>query len=196
MTVGTPVEHRPKDPPERNTTLVWIDSRQAYVVQWREERAVVEHLVSDVPGHHRSTGHARHDPGRYPSGGGIPTADAERQRLEHLARFIELVAGRLSGDDDLLLIGPGTVHGQLARHVAEVDRGRVPARTVRDEPAGMLTQRQMIARLRSEIGAEAPRRTRPPITGSRRRPVPHEPREREPSTLELEAEYLDQENPR
>jgi hypothetical protein len=141
------------------TTLVWIDSRTAYVVRWVDGRGLIERIASDVPPHHKTAAHVRHDPGCR-MGGGIPQPDLERQRLEHLARFVEQVAQRVPADDDLLLMGPGTVRGHLGRHLVESDRGRIHGRSIMSEPCGPLTERQLIARLRAEIGTE-PARGRP-----------------------------------
>ncbi len=51
-------------------------------------------MRSDVPAHHRATGHVRHDAAVRP-GGGAPKAAGEPHRLEHLAQFVDDVANRL-----------------------------------------------------------------------------------------------------
>jgi len=143
----------------RSNTIVWIDAREAIVVTWHDTEARLERVVSDVPAHHRGTHHVRHDPAmRQGGGGGAPLTTGEPNRLEHLAQFIDEVAARLPDDDDLLIVGPGTVHERLEREVGERDRRHGRQRRVTSEAAPPLTDRQLIARLRHLAGADAPRR--------------------------------------
>src|SRR5688572_9309545 len=88
----------------RPTTLVWIDSRDAVIIRLREGRTRLERVESEVPAHHRATGHVRHDPAVRHGGGGSPQTAGEPHRLEHLKRFVTEVAGRLAPDDELLVI--------------------------------------------------------------------------------------------
>jgi hypothetical protein len=128
-----------------SVTLAWIDSRQAYVVRWREGEARVAHLESDVPAHRTETGFT-------------PQDAIEGHRLEHLARFVAQVAAQLPAADDLLLIGPGTVREHLANEVAQKDAQHHHQRRVACRAAGPLTVPQLIATLRHEIGDEPPRK--------------------------------------
>lgn len=142
----------------RSNTIVWIDARQAVIVCWRDADAHLERVDSDVPAHHRATGHVRHDPG-VRLGGGPPRAAGEPHRLEHLDHFVDDVADRLRDDDDLLILGPGTVRERLEREVSERDRRHGHDRWVTCEAAPPLTDRQLIARLRHLAGSDAPRMT-------------------------------------
>ena len=132
----------------RSATLVWIDSKQATVVRWSDGSAKVEHFASDVPVHRRSTG----------LGSCAPQPDAEGRRLEHLARFRESVASHSPADDDLVNVGPGTVHEQLARDLGLTDKHARRTRLIACRTAAPMTERQLIAELRSEIGVPAPRK--------------------------------------
>lgn len=139
-----------------SVTLVWIDAREARIVRWLDDAATVEHLVSDVPSHRRSGGHVRYDPSIRPGGGGGSAATAgEPRRLEHLARFLETVAGRLPAGD-LEFIGPGTTHERLAAVVREADP--LGTRHVHVAASPPRTERQLIAELRRLAGHEARRR--------------------------------------
>jgi hypothetical protein len=141
-------------------TLVWIDSREAIVAHRDDGAARLERIESEVPAHHRATGHVRHDPGIRHGGGGVSQTAGEPHRLEHLERFLEQVALRLPVEDDLVLIGPGTVREHLERRVRETDeRQRRTRRTRRitTEASTRLTDRQLIALLRRLLGGE-PRR--------------------------------------
>jgi hypothetical protein len=62
-------------------------------------------------------------------------------------------------EDDLLILGPGTVPEQLERHVVEGDAHHGRGRVVAYEAAAPLTTRQLAARLRTFAGVEPPRRT-------------------------------------
>jgi hypothetical protein len=142
----------------RPGTLVWIDAREAVIVRLEGVRAALERVESDVPAHHRSTGHVRHDPGVRHGGGGSPQTAGEPRRLEHLGRFVEQIVNRLA-PDDLLILGPGTVREQLERRVREIDEGHGRSRHISCQAASRLTDRQLVARLRHEAGADLRRRT-------------------------------------
>jgi hypothetical protein len=143
----------------RPSTLVWIDAAEAIVVRRQDDRARIERVASDVPAHHRATGHVRHDPAIRHGGGGSPQAAGEPHRLEHLKRFVVDIANRLPEGDDLLIIGPGTVHERLARLLSESDRHHGRHRDVTREVSPPLTDRQLMARLRRFAGGEPRRRT-------------------------------------
>lgn len=88
-------------------TLVWIDARRAVIAGWHHDGVDVVRVSSDVPAHHRATGHVRHDPTVRHGGGGRPQTAGEPHRLEHLERFVEQIASRIPSDDDVLVLGPG-----------------------------------------------------------------------------------------
>jgi hypothetical protein len=141
------------------TTLVWIDSREAVIVRLWEGRTRLERVESEVPAHRRATGHVRHEPAVRHGGGGSPQKAGEPHRHEHLKRFITEIADRLAPDNELLVIGPGTVHEQLARQVAESDEHRGHPRAIVCEASPRLSDRQLIARLLRFTGVEPRRRS-------------------------------------
>jgi hypothetical protein len=147
------------DETTRPATLVWIDAREAVIVRWQDDRARLERVESEVPAHHKATGHVRHDPGVRHGGGGPVQTAGEPHRLEHLERFVVEIASRLAPDDDLLILGPGTVCERLERHVLESDAHHGRHRRTTCEAASPLTDRQLIARLRQFAGVETRRRT-------------------------------------
>lgn len=139
-------------------TLVWVDSESATVVHWRNEEPIIEHLESDVPAHHRSTGHVRHNPSiRHGGGGGVPQTADEAHRHEHLERFLETVSQAIPELDDVEIIGPAETHEKLAALVREQDRRHSRSRLVDSAAATRMTEPQLIARIRAFAG-EAPRR--------------------------------------
>jgi hypothetical protein len=139
-------------------TLVWIDAREAVIGHWHDGEVRLERLHSDVPSRHRATGHVRHDPAVRHGGGGAQDA-GEANRLEHLARFIDLVANHVPRDGELLILGPGTVRDRLGHRIRETERHTSGAREVAIQTAGRLTEPQLVARLRHLAGADQRRRT-------------------------------------
>lgn len=140
--------------------LVWIDAREAIVLAWRRGTAVTLRLASDVPGHHHSTGHVRHDPTSGGGSAGPPRTAGESHRLEHLARFIDDVATAVPPVGDVLVLGPGTVHERLAELIRAQDARQERTRMVGGEASEPRTERQLVARLRGLAGAPARRRLR------------------------------------
>jgi hypothetical protein len=153
--VGRPATSAPSH------TLVWIDAREAIIVRWVEDQAVVERIASDVPVHRRSTGHVRHDPLVRHGGGGSPQDAGEADRLEHLARYLKDVAERLPATDDLTVLGPGTVRGRLVSVVRRDDRRHRVQRAIDTRPAPPTTEPELVARLRALLSRAAPRWSSP-----------------------------------
>jgi hypothetical protein len=143
----------------RPVTLVWIDAREAIIVRVRRGRSDLVRLTSDVPAHHRATGHVRHDPAVRHGGGGRPQTAGEPRRLQHLGRFVTEVTDRLTHDGDLLVMGPGTVRERLARRLRASDVHHGRQRTISCEAAPRLTERQLVARLHRAMGVEPRRHT-------------------------------------
>lgn len=144
----------------RAGTLVWIDAKEAVIVRMDGGRPRFERVESDVPAHHRATGHVRHDPRvRHGGGGSAPQSAGETHRLEHLDRFVGDIATRVGAGDDLLVLGSGTVHERLARQLSESDEHHGRRRAITCETSPRLTDRQLVARLRRFAGVEPRRRS-------------------------------------
>jgi hypothetical protein len=139
-------------------TLVWMDARQAVIVQWHDGKTSIERLESDVPRHHRSTGHVRHGTsGR--THAGPPRSAGDTHRLEHLRRFIEQVQRRLPPSDQLAICGPGPVAVRLAQAIHDDDHHHGRSRQVIHRRAAALTDRQLVAEVRRLVADVPPRRT-------------------------------------
>ena len=143
----------------RPVTLVWVDATEAIIVGWQGDASRLERVASDVPAHHRATGHVRYDPRVRHGGGGQSQTAGEPHRLEHLERFIEQVTSRLPQGDELLILGPGTVRERLERRIRESDERHGLSRTVSCEASARLTDRQLVARRRQFSGKDPRRRT-------------------------------------
>ena len=160
--------------PKGTHVLVWIDSREALIVQGSADAVDVRRMTSDVPPRHRATGHVRHDPTTRHGGG--RQDDDESRRLEHLSAYVHRVVDALPDHANLSIVGPGEVRHVLARAVAAHDSHRHVARAVESRAAHRLTPDQLIADYRDLVG-DQPRRLRSPAGvgsgGSRRRLSPH-----------------------
>jgi hypothetical protein len=134
-----------------HATGVWISANSATVVRWNPELSVRHRVDSAVPSRHRSTG--RPPTEEHPAG--------EGHRDEHMRTFFVEVALALPVDDDLLLVGDGEVVEHFADHVRADDSSHGRRRRIEVEKSdGPLTERQLVARIRSFAGSPA-RRTLP-----------------------------------
>jgi hypothetical protein len=143
--------------PQLPATLVWIDAEEAYVLRWRSGPEVTR-LASEVPPRRRAVSGERRDPTVRAGGGGTADDQVERHRRAHLERFVRDVAALVPPDDRALILGPGSVKEQLAGTLAAADRRRGRERPVVVEPAGRMTEPQLVARLRELEGVSPPRR--------------------------------------
>lgn len=139
-------------------TVVWVDGSHAIVARWAGG-PIVERLESDVPSHHRSTGHVRHDPTVRHGGGGAVSDQVERDRLRHRAAHLRRVARLVPATGDVMLLGPGQARLELERAIAAADRRRGHPRPIGSQASGRLTERELVARLRAAVGEAPARRT-------------------------------------
>jgi len=130
------------------TTGVWISGASATILRWGPEGVSArEHIDSDVPGKHRSTGRP-------------PTEDrpaSEGHRDEHMRSFFAQIIAGVPIADDLLLVGDGEVVEHFAREIEAHDHGRASARRVEVDKSGPMTEPQFLARIRVFAGTPARR---------------------------------------
>ena len=129
------------------TTGVWISANSATVLRWSPELTVRHRIDSTVPGRHRSSG--RPSTENHPFG--------EGHRDEHMRTFFVQVAQALPVDDDLLLVGDGEVVEHFAEQVRTDDDSHGRKRRIEVETGGPLTERQLLARIRTFAGSPAKR---------------------------------------
>ena len=129
------------------TTGIWISANSATVLQWSPQGSLLHRIVSTVPGRHRSTG--RPPTEAHPAG--------EGHRDEHMRTFFDEVLRVLPGGDDLLLVGDGEVVDHFADSVRALDVHHGQPRRIAVEKSGPLTDRQLLARLRTFAGSPARR---------------------------------------
>jgi hypothetical protein len=136
--------------------LVWIDAEGARILRWTG--TVSETVIdSEVPIHERSTYHVRHDPRTRHGGGGRGADEVARHRTEHLRRFLGRVEVALRDDEEVEILGTGTLGDRLASQLKRDDRGRGRSRPITAEHAMPMTHRQLEARLKERVGESRPR---------------------------------------
>ena len=132
------------------TTGIWISANSATMLRWSPELTVRHRIDSTVPGRHRSTG--RPPTEDHPSGQG--------HRDEHMRTFFDQVTHTVPVEDDLLLVGDGEVVEHFADHIRSDDANHGRQRRIQVEKSGPITDRQLLARIRTFAGSPA-RRTLP-----------------------------------
>ena len=143
--------------PKRPATLVWVDAQEALVLRW-QAGAEVRRLTSEVPPRRRAVSSERRDPTVRAGGGGVADDQVERHRRAHLERFVRDVAALVPAGDRAVILGPGPVKERLAGELTSEDRRHGRERPITVEPAGRMTQPQLVARLRDLEGVAARRR--------------------------------------
>ena len=131
-----------------HTTGIWITANSATTLRWSPELTVRRRINSTVPSRHRSTG-------RPPTEG---RQGGEGHRDEHMRTFFDHVARALSVDDDLLLVGDGEVVAHFADHVRTDDESHGRKRRMEIEKSDSVTERQLLALIRTFAGSPAKRR--------------------------------------
>lgn len=71
--------------------------------------------------------------------------------------FLDQVVDALPVDDDLLLVGDGEVVEHLADHIRTDDANHGRERRIQVEKSGPITERQLLARIRTFAGSPAKR---------------------------------------
>jgi hypothetical protein len=131
-----------------HTTGVWMTADSAMIVRWSAELTVRHRIDSTVAGRHRATGRP-------------PTEERqgdEGHRDEHMRTFFDQVAHAMPVEDDLLLVGDGEVVEHFADRVRTDDESRGRGRRIQVEKGGPITERQLLARIRTFAGSPAKRR--------------------------------------
>lgn len=129
------------------TTGVWISADSATVFRWSPELTVSHRIGSTVQGRHRSTGRAPIE----------ERQGDEGHRDEHMRSFFEQVAHALPVEDDLLLVGDGEVVEHFADRVRADDLNHGRKRRIEVEKSGPVTERKLLALIRTFAGAPAKR---------------------------------------
>ena len=124
---------------------VWIDHREAVVVEVEEDRETLAAIESADSGYVE----------RGDAQGTASESKGERRREQALDRYYEKVAKALAGARSLYLFGPGEAKHEL-RHALEKYAGTRDAK-VKLESADDMTRNQIEAKARSYFGLAKPR---------------------------------------
>jgi len=139
---------------EQPLTLIWIDARKAVLAAWDRGAVRLEHVIGALPPQERSVGHVRLDPA-VRHGGGQRQDKLEHRRYEREQHYLEAVVARVPAVGAVEILGPGELRLHLARRLRRSRAGAT--RSIATEPAGPLTEAQLIARLRALVGHPARR---------------------------------------
>lgn len=136
---------------------VWIDHRKAVVVALTPDGEHTETIVSNVEKHPERGGDSplkgRYEPVQVP-------ADDSRQRAltGELSHYYDSVIKALREFETLLLFGPGEAKGELHKRLVKMNLG---ARVAAVETEDRMTDKQIIAKVRSYFGLGPPRADQP-----------------------------------
>lgn len=140
---------------DRTTVACWIDASGATIARRHAGAEELERIEAEIPVHHASTGHVRHDPRTRHGGGGAAQDRIAREREERIRTFVRSVAAAIGDEADVTVLGPSGIRDELARALEE--RTADGHRWVANEPSAPLTDRQLVALLRTRVG-DLPRR--------------------------------------
>jgi len=137
---------------------IWIDHRKAFLVGLNGDEELTSVILSHVEKHLERGGDSPLK-GSYEAQQ-VPADDSRQRALTgELDRYYDTVIAALRGYAGLLLLGPGEAKKELHARLVKVHLG---ARVRAVETADKLTDRQIVARVRSFFAATPPRAQAPP----------------------------------
>jgi hypothetical protein len=136
-----------------NKAGVWIDHRRAVVVVLSAEGEHCHEIVSKVE-KHLERGGDRPMQGAYEAHQ-VPADDSQQRALTgELNIYFDAVVAALRPCAPLLLFGPGEAKGELHARLTKLKLGTAVAAV---ETADKMSNRQIVAKVRSYFGEQAPR---------------------------------------
>lgn len=123
---------------------VWIDHRQAVIVNLSGSESTVTRIESDVEKHVRSSSGSR-QAGSGESHHGTPEDVIDRKFDNHLKGFYDEVAASLKDKAAILVMGPGEARIEFQNQVKSKD---LLAKIVATEKCDKMTDPQIVARVR------------------------------------------------
>jgi hypothetical protein len=132
---------------------IWIDHRRAQIVALTPDGPVTTKIESHVEKHPGRSGDSPMK-GRYEARQ-VPADDSRQRALTgELDGYYDVVIAGLHTYGQLFLFGPGEAKGELH---ARLVKGRQGTRVSAVESEGLLTDRQIVARVRAHFGSASPR---------------------------------------
>jgi len=140
---------------------VWIDHRDAFIVNVSRRNAEITHLTSNVERQLRRSTVAPYDvtPDRH--GAQVTPADDSQQRAYtvHLSRYYHEIIEKLRPADSLLIMGPGEAKGELEK----LCRKEGPEdRVLSMETVDNMSEGQMVEKFRQHFNLKSPDSSRAP----------------------------------
>ena len=131
---------------------IWIDHRKAVIVALSPEGEQIRHIFSHVERHPERAGDS---PLRGPYEARQVPADDSQQRAVtgELNLFYDAVIATVRGYGSLLIFGPGEAKGELHKRLLRTVGAPVAAVETQDK----MTDRQIMAKVRTHFGAGEPR---------------------------------------
>jgi hypothetical protein len=130
------------------TVGIWIDHRQATIVELHGEKDLVRVIESDVEKHVRLAGGSR---SATPWGPQDVAKEQTRDRKfeHHLNRYYDQVIEALREAEAIFLCGPGEAKTELSKRM---EKSGLNERVIAVETVDKLTERQLAARVRAAFG--------------------------------------------
>jgi hypothetical protein len=132
---------------------VWIDHRKAVIVGLTPDGELTTLVLSKVEKHLQRSGDSRMK-GSYEALQ-VPADDSRQRALTgELNMYYDAVIAVMRNYANLLLFGPGEAKGELNARLTKLKLG---ARVVAVDTEDKMTDRQIIAKIRTRFGVAAPR---------------------------------------
>jgi hypothetical protein len=133
---------------------VWLDHSKASIVRFAADgEPAIETIESGIEGVHKTTGGAR---AKAPYLHGAVSKSSEEERRHHqLARFYDGIIDRVKECRRILILGPGLAKQELNKRIEALPGQTKPRLDI--QAAEKMTERQLIALVRKELGVEPPR---------------------------------------
>ena len=132
---------------------VWIDHRKAVIVGLTPDGELTTLVLSKVEKHLQRVGDSRMK-GPYEALQ-VPADDSRQRALTgELNMYYDAVIAVMRNYANLILFGPGEAKGELNARLTKLKLG---ARVVAVETEDKMTDRQIIAKVRTRFGVAAPR---------------------------------------
>jgi ribosomal protein S11 len=128
---------------------LWIDHSRAVIVMLNREGQTIEEIESGVGGHTSFRG-APHPKTPYSAQYQQADDQLDRQFMEHLNKFYDIVINRIHNADTLLIFGPGEAKLELEKRLAHE---RLGSKITGIETADKMTDRQIAAKVRGYFAA-------------------------------------------
>jgi len=152
---------------------LWIDHREAIIVELTDTEPKIEHLHSTAEKQLRRSGEPGH--GRFESQE-VPADDSrQREYTGQLARYYDAIVARLHNAESILIFGPGETKGELQKRF---DKHPDASRTVKLQTTDKMTEAQIVAKVvdhfqRDSVRHKAqPPRHQSPVRGGKPEPLP------------------------